>query len=108
LEFAHVPAECAAEHEAPAPGIVLFRNFEEPKHIYTGPAEPPALEKFVNGLKTPLVFEFSQEHIGAIFDEQKPTLIYYNDNTLVPSFKEAALANKGKCLFSYSGIEDEF
>ena len=59
VEFVHAPAECAVDQDAPVPGIVLFRNFDEPKHIYTGPADKKSLKDFVKSLKTPTVFEFS-------------------------------------------------
>lgn len=79
IEFVHAPAECAAEHEAPAPGIALFRNFDSPKHIYNGEATKEALQEFVKPLTVPTLFEFTEEHVGAIFDEQRPVLIYFSE-----------------------------
>jgi protein disulfide-isomerase A1 len=43
ITFVHAPAECAAEHEAAAPGIMFFRTFEEPKVAYTGAADKDSL-----------------------------------------------------------------
>ena len=38
-----------------------------------------------------------------------PTMILYSSaNAATPAFQDAALANKGKALFSYSGVQDDF
>jgi hypothetical protein len=114
MEFVSAPAECAAEHidmnqnAAPTPGVVLFRNFDTPVHFYSGAANKEDLAKFAKGLSTPTLFEFSEDYVGAIFDEQQPILIYFNDNKPTKVLEEAADQLKGKILFSYSGVTDEF
>ena len=60
------------------------------------------MKKWAKGLSTPTLFEFSEDYVGAIFDDQQPILIYFNDNKPTDVLKEASEQLKGKILFSYS------
>lgn len=107
IVFVHAPAECAADHEAAAPGIMFFRTFEEPKVLYTGAADKDSLKSFVQPLTVPTVFEFSEDMIEPIFGQQQSTLfLFTSEKEPTAAFKDAAFANKGKVLFSYSGVKD--
>jgi protein disulfide-isomerase A1 len=107
IVFVHAPAECASEHSAAAPGIMFFRNFEEPKVAYTGAPDKDTLKAFVQPLTVPTVFEFSEDMIEPIFGQQQSTLfLFQSEKEPTPAFADAALANKGKVLFSYSGVKE--
>lgn len=107
IAFVHASADCAAEHEAPAPGIMFFRTFEEPKVAYAGAADKESLMNFVKPLTVPTVFEFSEDMIEPIFGQQQSTLfLFTSEKEPTTAFSDAAFANKGKVLFSYSGVKD--
>lgn len=107
IQFVHAPADCAAEHGAAAPGIMFFRTFEEPKMAYTGAADKDSLMSFVKPLTVPTVFEFDEDMIEAIFGQQQSTMFFFTaDKEPTQAFKDAAFANKGKVLFSWSGVKD--
>jgi protein disulfide-isomerase A1 len=103
--------ECAKQYSSAAPGVVFFRKFEETTVPYTGSADPDALSEFAKPLMVPTVFEFTEEEIEPIFGQQQPTLFLFRSGTdknaeFMKTFEEAAKANKGKMLFSYTDIAD--
>lgn len=103
-------AECAKEWGSTG-GIVFYRKFEETSIPYTGKADADALLEFVKPLMVPTVFEFSDEEIEPIFGQQQPTLFLFRSGTdkdaaFMKTFEEAATANKGKMLFSYTDIKE--
>lgn len=112
VQFFHVDdATCAKEYQVTAPGIAFLRNFEDPIVPYTGAADKEALAAWVKPLMVPTVFEFSEDEIEAIFGNQQNTAILFRDPAdkdadFMKTFEEAAKANKGKVLFSYSGVSD--
>lgn len=62
---------CAAEFGASAPGIVLFRQFEEKTVVWTGEACcKNELSAWVKPLMVPTVFEFTEDEIEAVFQQQ--------------------------------------
>lgn len=78
---------------------------------YTGKADPDALLEFVKPLMVPTVFEFTEEEIEAIFGQQQSSLFLFRsgddkDAAFMKVYEEAAKANKGKMLFSFSDIQD--
>uniref|UniRef100_A0A7S3CQC5 Protein disulfide-isomerase n=1 Tax=Strombidium rassoulzadegani TaxID=1082188 RepID=A0A7S3CQC5_9SPIT len=110
--FVHTKeAGCAEQFKSSAPSIVFFRKFEETVNPYSGKADPDALLEFVKPLMVPTVFEFTEEQIEAIFGQQQATVFLFRsaedkDAAFMKTFEEAALAHKGKMLFSYSDISD--
>ena len=112
IKFIHADAECAKAHEADAPGIMFFRKFEDNKIKYTGAADKDALSAFVKPLQVPVVFEFGEDEIEHIFGQQQNTIFLFRssatdkDAKFMATFEEAAKANKGKMLFTYSDIKD--
>ena len=104
-------AECAKEYGVTGPKEVFFRKFEETQVNYDGAADLDSLQEFVKPLMVPIVFEFTEEEIEPIFGQQQPTLFLFRsaedkDAEFMKTFEEAAKANKGKMLFSYSDIAD--
>jgi protein disulfide-isomerase A1 len=86
---------------------MFFRTFEEPKVAYTGAADKESLMNFVKPLTVPTVFEFSEDMIEPIFGQQQSTLFFFtSEKEPSPAFNDAAFANKGKVLFSFSGVKD--
>jgi protein disulfide-isomerase A1 len=107
--FYHAPGDCASEHGGKSPGIVFFKDFDEPKIAYDGAPTAEALKKFVKPLSVPTLFELAEDKVAFVFEGELPTLIYFNaDNKPSDVLTEAAKQNKGKVLFAYSGIKDEF
>jgi len=113
IQFVHTDdADCAKEHGAASPGIVFFRKFETTTNVYTGKPDKDGLVAFVKPLMVPTVFEFTEDEIEAVFGQQQPTVVLFRstdtdkDAAFMATFKEAAVAHKGKMLFAYSGVKD--
>jgi len=110
ITFVNVADEaCAKSYGAAAPGAVFFRKFEETTVVYTGEPTKDALLTFVKPLMVPTVFEFSEEQVEPIFGQQQPLIVLFRtgkdtDAAFMKTFEDAAKANKGKMLFSYSDI----
>jgi protein disulfide-isomerase A1 len=60
----------------------------------------------------PTVFQFTEDEIEAVFGQQQNVLILFRaetdkDSTFQKTFEEAAVAHKGKILFSYAGTANQ-
>ena len=112
ISFVHTAdAACGTEYGATAPAIVFFRKFETTNNVYTGKADKEALMDFVKPLMVPTVFEFTEDEIEAIFGQQQATVVMFRDNAkdgdaaFMQTFKDAAVAHKGKMLFTWADAE---
>jgi len=111
ITFVNVADEaCAKEFGASYPGEVFFRKFEENTVVYSGEPTKDALNTFVKPLMVPTVFEFSEEQVEPIFGQQQPLVVLFRSGAdgeaeFMKTFDEAAKANKGKMLFSYSDVQ---
>lgn len=61
--FHNNDAACAAGYGGP--GIVFFRNFEEPQHRYPGTGD---IREWVKPLRVPTIFAFADDKIELIFE----------------------------------------
>jgi len=105
--FFHTGAECAEEHGVTAPGVAVFRNFDEPKVVYDGEKNSDKLVSFMKGHSTPTIFEFSEDYIEPIFQSKGNALFLFSEDKSAAYqaiFAEAAKEHKGKLLFSTSGV----
>jgi len=113
IAFVHnLDAACATEFGATQPSLVFFRQFEEKVVVYTGAADKEALLTFVKPLMVPTVFAFTEDEIEAVFGQQQDCLILFrkeedNESAFQKVFEEAAVAFKGKILFSYAGSANQ-
>ena len=111
--FVHnTDAACAAEFGAKQPGLVFFRQFEEKSVVYTGAADKDALLTFIKPLMVPTVFQFTEDEIEAVFGQQQEVLLFFraesdSESATQKVFEEAAVAHKGKMLFSYAGTANQ-
>lgn len=100
----------ASSHGASSPSIVLFRKFDEPKVVFSGAWEAKAIVSWIDDSSVPTVIEFADEYIEPIFQKQKPAIFLFRDEESAESkkldevFTKAANENKGKILFSTSGV----
>lgn len=103
-------AEAATKHGVTGPTVVLFRKFDEPKVTYAGAWEAKELARWVEENSVPTLIDFSDEYIEPIFQKQKPAIFLFRDEesseqkALDDAFGKAATANKGKLIFSVSGV----
>lgn len=82
--FFHTGAECAADHGVTAPGVAVFRNFDEPKVVYDGEMDSDKVVMWMKGQSTPTIFEFSEDYIEPIFQAKGNALFLFSED------KEAA------------------
>jgi len=75
--FYHTTADCAAAHGASADGVALFRTFDEPKVVYTGPADSRDMEVFFRENSVESLFAFSDDSVEPIFHNSSPAMIYF-------------------------------
>lgn len=93
--------------------MVFLRKFEEPVVPYTGARTIDALGDWLKPLMVEPVFEFTEEAIDSVMDNKSPTLILFSDSTtdkdaaFINVFTEAAIANKGKILFTYADVSGD-
>lgn len=112
MEFVHSnDANCAKKHGVTAPGLAFFRKFEEKVVVYTGEANKEAIGSWVKPLKVATVFAFTDDDIEVVFGEQNSALFLFRaekdkDSAFQKTFEDAAYANKGKLVFSYSDVAD--
>jgi protein disulfide-isomerase A1 len=109
--FLHNPTGVAPEGLT-APGVVVFRQFDEPTVVHTGEATSAAISAFILNASVPTLIEFSDEFIEPIFQKQQPACFLFMDKTnaehekLLSVYSKAAEAGKGKILYAYSGVTD--
>lgn len=90
----------------------MFRKFDEPKVEYTGAFEGKNIFTWVDETAIPTLINFNDDSVETIFHKKKSTIFFFRDDqsaeqkTLVEEFNKAAIINKGKLLFSVSGIRD--
>ena len=106
-------AAVAAELGVEAPGVVLFKDFDEGKITYTGAYTKDDLSEFVNANALPLVVPFTQESAPKIFggDIRSHMLLFLDPKDpqsegIVEQATEAAKQKKGKALFVTVGPDD--
>jgi protein disulfide-isomerase A1 len=104
--FYHTTADCAKAHGAQADGLMLFRNFDEPKIAYEGKADAVDIEAFVKANSVAQLFEFSDNSVEAIFHNNSPAIVWFGEGKPPAGFEAASKTMKGKILFSYSGISE--
>jgi len=103
-------ADVAKANGAASPAVILYRKFDEPKVVFSGAWESKAIIAFIEESSVPTVIEFADEYIEPIFQKQKPTIFLFRDEESADSkkldetFAKAAAGNKGKILFSTSGV----
>lgn len=74
--FYATAAACAGDHGVTAPGISLFRAFDEsPLHFKAG----DDMAKFLGGNSVASFFEFSEDSVEPIFHDQQPVLLLMLD-----------------------------
>lgn len=69
------------------------------------------LTEWIGTLKVPTHFIFDDDKIEIIFENESPVLFLFRDekdseSAFQKTFEEAAVAHKGKILFSSSGVTD--
>jgi len=105
MMFFEAPAECAAAHGASAPGVSIFRSFDEsPVHHTAG-----ELADFVEDSSLPSLIEFSEDYIEPIFGKGREALIFFSnekDSALHAKYAEISKDLKGEILFVQSGTSD--
>jgi len=68
------------EYEAECGNVILFKNFDEKKVVYSGESNVDSLKKFVQGNSLPLIVEFNHETAQKIFggDIKSHLLLFLN------------------------------
>lgn len=90
----------------------MFRKFDEPKVEYTGVFEGKNIFTWLDETAIPTLINFNDDSVETIFHKKKSTIFFFRDDQsaeqkkLVEEFNKAAIINKGKLLFSVSGIRD--
>lgn len=91
------------------PGILIWKNYETKWTRYSGEHNLDTFNKFIRKLIVPSLFEFTEEYIEDVFEQEQPTFILFHDEAKGKpdywfTYKEAAFNNKGLILFSYVGL----
>jgi protein disulfide-isomerase A1 len=86
---------------ASAPGVVLFKQFDEPKVVFEGDFAQD-LADFVVANSIPSVIPFTMEVAGDIFQSPIGKVAMLFTETEVAEFTDIAKANKGKFVFATS------
>lgn len=102
---------CAASHGASTPGLVLVRQFDTPKVVYTGNQEVSPVVEFMLASSVPTLIEFSEDYIEPIFGQRRSAIILFrsksdSDSDFAKVFKQAAETLKGEILFVVSGVTE--
>ncbi|XP_057476839.1 protein disulfide isomerase-like 1-4 [Actinidia eriantha] len=98
--------------EAKRPALVLLKKEDEKISHFDGQFTKSAIAQFVYENKLPLVTTFTREIAPVIFENpiKKQLLLFATANdsqNLVPTFREAAKAFKGKLIFLYVEMDNE-
>ena len=104
-------AACATSFGASAPGLVLFRKFDEPQLLYSGSLEVTPVVDWMVASSVPTLMEFSEDAIEPMFGQRKTAIILFRSASQANSdfanqFKEASQKLKGEILFVVSGVTD--
>jgi protein disulfide-isomerase A1 len=108
--FVHNPSSSALPTGLTAPGVAIFRQFDEPVIVHKGKIEKSELKSFISGASVPTLIEFSDEYIEPIFQEQKPAVFLFHNSDvddhkkIFATFSQAAETLKGTILFVHSGV----
>ncbi|GAB2276755.1 Protein disulfide isomerase-like [Dionaea muscipula] len=94
------------------PTLVLLKEHEEKLSRFDGPFSKSHIAEFVSFNKAPHVINFTKESSSLVFDNpiKKQILLFATSNDsakLIPLFREAAKAFKGKLIFVYVDMENE-
>ncbi|XP_057485755.1 protein disulfide isomerase-like 1-4 [Actinidia eriantha] len=98
--------------EAKRPALVLLKKEDEKISHFDGQFTKSAITQFVYENKLPLVTTFTREIAPVIFENpiKKQLLLFATSNdsqNLIPTFREAAKAFKGKLVFVYVEMDNE-
>lgn len=101
---ATVDAELAAKYEVKAPGLVLFKKFDEGKNIYDGAFKEDDLAKFIGASATPLMDELGPDNYGKYVETGIPLAYsFYSSEaerkTISSELESVAKQYKGKLNF---------
>jgi protein disulfide-isomerase A1 len=86
---------------ASAPGVVLFKQFDEPKVVFDGDFAKD-LADFVTANSIPSVIPFTMEVAGDIFQSSIGKVAMLFTENEVAEYTDLAKANKGKFVFATS------
>jgi protein disulfide-isomerase A1 len=109
FEFFHAGADCADAHGAKAPGMSVFRNFDNSPVHFEGEQNEEAAAAFFEKASVPMLIVFSEDYIEPIFGKGKDALILFTDDASAPFnkvFQEAAEQLNGQILFVTSGTQN--
>lgn len=103
--FYATAAGCAGDHGVTAPGMALFRGFDESPLVFKAGDDTA---KFLSGNSVASFFEFSEDSVEPIFHDQQPVLLLLLDGESPAKavVAEAAQALKGEIMFSHSGVTE--
>jgi protein disulfide-isomerase A1 len=113
IMFAHSSTGHEAHGVSTTPALVLFKQFDEGKSVFSEEWSNEALESFIKANSNPSFFVFDDSTIEPIFGEKNPALFLFRDNNaektpeLDKIFKELSSGDlKGKILFSLSDVKE--
>jgi hypothetical protein len=90
--FIHLEEPC--KESIIAPNLVVYRNFDKRESYYGGKANKESLKVFTVPLLTPVLLEFGDDAIDAIFIQKRPALILYTEDKESEVFKTFEVASK--------------
>lgn len=106
--------EVAAKYSVTAPGVALFKDFDEKRNNFDGDFSADEINTFVSANQLPLVVPFSQEAAPKIFGGAiKVHYLYFLDTetdeaeSAIESFREVAAAVRGRALAITVNLEHD-
>lgn len=106
--------DVVAKYEAADNTVVLFKQFDEGKVVYSGAANDAELKKFVQGQSMPLIVEFNHDSAQKIFggDIKSHLLIFVSKEAghfekYVEASKEVAKKFRNDVLFVTINADEE-
>jgi len=109
MKFFEADKDCAAEHGAAAPGVSIFRSFDESPVHYSGSADSAELDNWTDMSSIPTIITFSEDYIEPIFGKGRQAIVFFSNeqgSELHKKFADAAKELKGDVLFVESGTQD--
>jgi protein disulfide-isomerase A1 len=101
-------ATVAAEFGVSAPAVILFKNFDDGKTVYSGEYDVESIQEFIQGNSVPLVSTFTQENAAKIFGSGIDNHFLYfshksaeNHESVVDQLRVVAQEFRGKIRFTY-------